>query len=274
MIEKMKKLSLIIYHNSREKFLKDLQNLGLVHLESDRSIHNDEILKLKEEIIRLRKNEMLLKTMMKNVKKIEQKEYSMNIDSLIEILEQINNKIENAQAEIDNISKEISLLEPWGSFDPELIANLENIGVTFQYYACTRSKFKKLDLNEFKFSVISEVKGIVYFVIIYDRNEEKAELEINEIKINLNSIDLLYEKKKKLNDDLIKYYEELKNYLKYHDFIKKNIIIFEDKLDYLISNCSMSEELNGKALVITGWIPQKKLKTVEVFLNSQDVVYL
>ncbi len=68
MIEKMKKLSLLIYHASKEKFLNNLQDLGVVHLEVNKSIHNEEITKLKDRLTRLKKIESILNVYSKKTK--------------------------------------------------------------------------------------------------------------------------------------------------------------------------------------------------------------
>ena len=138
MIEKMKKLSLLIYHNSKDKFLTSLQNFGVVHLESDKSYQDENINLYKEKIVRLQKVEKFLINFQNEQKsKFQNSKIDLSdekFDKIVETIESIKEKIDSSNSQIDNIKKEIIQLTPWGIFDESDIKRLEEIGLTLRFF--------------------------------------------------------------------------------------------------------------------------------------------
>ena len=62
MIEKMKKTTLLIYHSSKDKFLSELQSLGMMHLETNNSVQSEELSVTRDKIIRLSKAKKVLES--------------------------------------------------------------------------------------------------------------------------------------------------------------------------------------------------------------------
>ncbi|MCK4797898.1 MAG: hypothetical protein KAT05_10970 [Spirochaetes bacterium] len=275
MIEKMKKLSLLIYHNSKEKFLENLQSLGVVHLEANTSIQNEDILIIEEKIINLKKAEDLLINISNFIKhKFKQESYNGNIEQLLEDLHAENKKLDDLNNNLDDVNKEISLLSPWGNFDPENIKRLSNIGITLKFYSTAKSKFNKLNIENLPIEIICQLKGYVYFVLFYREGETIEELDAREEKIPIKSLKTLYKDSGKVEKEIQKQKEILTKYTKYLDVIKQEKISTEDKLSYNIANASLLEEVEGKVLLINGWMPERQLKKVEAFLQNEDAAYI
>jgi len=275
MIEKMKKLSLIIYHNSKDKFLKNLQALGVVDLDCNTGMQNEEITDLNNKIIALKKAGTLLNKKLKETKiKIKQTKYNK---SILELLDEINielDKLDNLNEKLDEITREISLLTPWGNFNPDDLNKLADIGLKFKFYSLSRSKFNKLKKDDIRFEIISEIKNTVYFVVVYEEGEVEKNIGIAEDKVPIKELNKLLTEKDKLLQNIEKQDTAIAGYSKYLDVIHNEILKTEDKLSYIITDRSLSEEAEGKVLVITGWIPLKNLNQVKEFLDKEDIVYL
>ena len=143
MIEKMKKLSLLIYHASKDRFLYELQQLGVVHLEANKSIQNDEIISLNHDITKIKKAEILLRNLTKkNKHKIKQVKYKGDINYLLNEIEDENDILNVLQSELDIVKKEIAQLTPWGSFDPENFKKLSDAGINFKFYSINVTKWR------------------------------------------------------------------------------------------------------------------------------------
>ncbi|HOV13064.1 MAG TPA: V-type ATPase 116kDa subunit family protein [Spirochaetota bacterium] len=277
MIEKMQKLSLLILHSSKDKFLSSLQNLGVAHLEADKSIQDEKINTLKERVNKLEKVEKFLVDF-KNSNKLKPEDKKVSndeeFDRIITKVESIKSEIDNTTSQIENLKKEISQLNPWGIFDEHDITKLEPIGLSVKFFSAQKSKFDKIDKNIFPIEVISEIKGTVYFVLISEKGFDISALDATEERIPLKNSNFLtseIDDLKKLKDSK---FGELKNYIGYIEVIKTKILDYENKITYQIANASLLPEAEGTVLYISGWIPKRQVKDVESFLNKEDVAFL
>ena len=275
MIEKMKKLSLIIYHSSKDKLLGDLQDLGVVHLETNSSIQNEEIIAINEKITKLKKGVNLLNDIAKTHKvKLKQVDFNGDIEELLSKIDEENDKLSKFRSDLENINKEINLLTPWGTFDPAYIEELEEIGIKFKYYSTNASTFEKMDKTNLNIEVINKTKGNVYFVVVYRDGEEIGELDAVEQRIPVKNINDIYKESVHCQYDITNQQKILIDYTKYIDCLSNLILENTDNLEYDITDASLTPEAEGKILIIKGWVPDKLLKDVKVLLDKEDVVYL
>lgn len=275
MIEKMKKLSLLIYHASKEKFLNNLQELGVVHLEVNKSIHNEEIITLNNKISRIKKSEILLRNISKESKqKTIQSKFNGSIEELLDKIEEENDILNKLHSNLEFIKKEISLLILWGDFNPDHIFKLSEVGINFKFYSASEKKFNKIDKQNINIEIINKIKGTIYFVVIFKNDEYLDEIDAVEHKIPLKEMKNLFKESLKLEAKIEKQKQVVTGYSKYLDHINSEILKNTDKLDYNIADVSLEEEAEGKILLVYGWIPLKSLKNVEDFFKDKDVVYL
>ena len=275
MIEKMKKLSLLIYHASKDKFLSNLQRLGVVHLEANKSIQNDDIINLNNKISRIKKVEVLLKNLNKeNKQKFIQVKFKGKIDELLDKIEHENEKLNDLNSELDRIKRESNLLSPWGSFDPVNIERLTDAGIIIKFYSLNEKKYNKLNKNDLNIEIINNIKGTIYFVVFYNINEEIEIKGASEYKIPVKNLNNLFKELSKIKEKIEKQKQVIIDYNKYSDQINNELLSNIDNLEYNITDASLSEEAEGKILLIHGWIPLNLLKNVENFLKNEDVVYL
>ena len=193
---------------------------------------------------------------------------------MVETIEKMEDEIDYLHSLKENIEKEILSIDPWGNFTPDNIIRLQEIGINIKFYSLNKSKFEKMDKDNLRIEIISQVKNIVYFVIIYREDEEIKHINANEEKIPIKELNSL---KKQLDDLLI----EIKNkenslaeYTTYMDVINEELLRTEDQLSYFITDASLVPEVEGKVLIIIGWIPKKKQEAVKNFLKKEDVYYL
>lgn len=275
MIEKMKKLSLLIYHASKDRFLSNLQRLGVVHLEANKSIQNEDIIDLNNKISRIKKAEILLKDLNKENKQNKaQVKFKGNFNELLERIELENEKLHNLYGELENIGKEITLLSPWGNFDPDNIGRLVKIGINFKFYSINEKKYSKLEKKDLNIEIINKIKGTIYFILICDIDDNIEIESATEYKVPIKSLKILFKESEKLKEKIKKQKQVVIDYSKYYDQINSELLKNMDELEYNITDASLLEEAEGKILLIHGWVPLKLLEKVENFLNSEDVVYL
>lgn len=277
MIEKMNKLTLLLYHEAKEEILRKLQDFGIVHLEFNSTSQDEEILTLKNEINELKRIERLLKYSLPKDKDIPEAEtYDGTIENLIEEIENHKDKSEHLLAHIEHIEKEIQMIEPWGNFNPELIDKLkENSNLKATFYTIAKKNFSEIELDDSNYLfIVSEVKGMIHFVV-FSSNEEVSEIpnamierfplkSINKLKAEVQSL------QKQYNDET----ESLIDYYKYLHVIHTKISEIENKLTFALANVSLESDCDDKVKIITGWIPQKNKDELIDFLKDKELAYI
>ncbi|HPO50238.1 MAG TPA: V-type ATPase 116kDa subunit family protein, partial [Spirochaetota bacterium] len=277
MIEKMQKLSLLILRSSKDLFLSELQTLGAVHLECDKSVQNDEITILKEKSGRFEKIAKYLAEVKSQIKSpLSDKSISddEDLEKIVSSVEKIKSEIDDLNTQVDNLKKEVAQLEPWGIFDEGDITRLEKIGLQIKFFSSPKSKFDKIDKSLFPIEVISRLKGTVYFAVVADMGESISIVGANEERFPIKNSNELKDKMETLTGKKTDKTEELKEFVCYIDSLKEIVLKYEDKISYRIANANLSPEADGELLYLSGWVPERNIKDVKSFLNLKDVVFI
>lgn len=286
MIRRMKKLSLFVFHEDKEKTLKDLSSLGVVHIEIASGVTSDSI-----ESIALKKSDAmkaksLIKGLLEDYKKnkidvsaIKSEDMSNEASEIIREVLTISHKIEKLKSEKEASKKELLVIEPFGDFSFEKIENLKSItgyGVEF-YYAPVR-EYKEFDFSSYRDITVYEIKeegGKVYFVSLKKDGSEESIPFDSIIMPNRNLGDV----KRDISD--------LKNHIKENEIeiIKKHIYL--EKIENAIKSFDLtshfeeakesftaSESTEGNILFVEAYVPIDKENVTKVFLNDNKIAYI
>lgn len=188
MIQKMKKLTFLVYHKEYEEFLEELQKLGVVHLQNadDQSAGDErnaalysEVNKLEEEL----KHVAAIKKEMADLKGIDiDTVVAGNADAATEAIalyEQIKDKISAASQNALRYEHDADVLRPWGQFGREQIEKLEANNIHIHFHAAPNSVFKK-QYEAYTSGAISQDKSHVYFVS-FTQNDDADEVDLDDI---------------------------------------------------------------------------------------------
>lgn len=275
MIEKMKKLTLLIYHSSKDKFLNGLQDLGVVHLETNQTASSDKINSVKDYINRLGKSYKVLKQYSDRVTEINPG-YAINdnVEILLEKVELDKSVFDAAVSEREVYKKELIFTKPFGSFSNEIISKLKENGVLTKVYSTSKALYAKLDNDIVNSEIIYEEKGTVYYAVFCKKGEELPELPGIEEKIpKLNTCEL--EEKIASLDLVIKECEEKFAYCASHiGLLEKSVSGQYNKLHYAFADASLNPEVDGKVFIISGYVPDKIAGSVESFLVKEDCAFI
>ena len=148
MIEKMKKLTFLVYHREYEDFLHRLQDLGVMHVvTSEVNPQQSEAISGYVEQIKqltaLQKdmNDLLATT--KDLKVSKDSKDFKSLNALLPLTSRFEHLVALRQQEAEQQSQLIKL-EPWGDFDPERVQNeMKAAGCELQFYTASTKTFKK-----------------------------------------------------------------------------------------------------------------------------------
>jgi V/A-type H+-transporting ATPase subunit I len=272
MIEKMQKLSCFIYHQEMEKLLQDLQNLGLVHIET-MTTDDEEIKRLEAEKKLLDDALRILKGYVKEEKKL-QKEVIQDVP--LEVARRVvekQNAIQQLQAEIQSMERTLKEISVWGEFGSEDKAKLESLGLSIRFYMALESAYKRL-ATDLPVEKINQVGKTVYFVAITPMGEEIEALKPYEVAYRPISMEALEKEIAIREATLSEWFLELEHLVPMMDLLEREKLLIEDRLAYRLAEVSALPEAEGTVRFLQGWFPKKKRPKIEALLQSYTIVYL
>jgi len=145
MITPMNKYSFILLSGDAEKFLSDLQGLGVVDVTRSAKPVDDKSAKMLEEADSMRR---LISSLEKD-------------DPVSDRRTEIENAIKDAQ-------REQSARRVWGSYDMGKLRKLEEIGLKVRYYCVSSKSFDPEWPSQVPLQVVGEDSGSTYFVTVSD----------------------------------------------------------------------------------------------------------
>lgn len=272
MKEKMRKISLLVFYKERAEIINKLQELGVLHLETEEVV-NEQVEQINEQktkfqkaidIIKQHLREEEIGTPAKSVENIENER-----DNILKLQEEIN----HSDSQIENIKKEINLLQPWGDFSWGKIDGLQEHDLNFRFYAVSKKEYQKFDFKDIYQFIISQVKSTIYFCII-EKEPIEQELPFQEIKLPHHSISELQEKIKDHQQQIEAAEQKIIDKKSLIPQFEEEVLKIEDQLHNVIANQSFKPFAEGKILHIKGWLPVNIEPQIKDFSDQNDLSYI
>ncbi len=279
MIEKMKKLSLIVHHDSRVELVNGLQDLGVYHIEQKTPISGERIAYLREHIAFLTKYLNLLSQYQSDFKvNLPQDNWKDSIAELAREIDAFKSGMDEVTVRSDLLRKEAGLLSNYGEFDPAMVEGLEKNKVRVAFCSTAKSKFDKLDISTLALSVLSESRGGISYVVFVKKGERLTEKEqevlANQEVVPMKRLSAVRAEIAKCAKEFDAKQKAIIDRTKYIDCIKNHLLLDQDMLANELAQTSMVAEAEGSVYVLTGFVPEANLPSVETFLASLEVVHL
>ena len=286
MIRKMKKLSLFVFHEDKEKTLSDLASLGLVHIEIANGVSSENI----DSIAAKKHNASRAKSIINNaladakkakkdVSNVKAEILSKNASEVIENVINTSQTSEKLKGERDVLKKELSVIAPFGNFSFDKVNGLkEKTGYNVIFYSASIKEY-----NDYNFSQVNDIftypikeeAGKVYFVAFKkDGSEETIPFDIismpsksyDEINAKIAELD------KKIEENEI---EIIKNQV-YIENINKEIdnLNISNHFEEAKESFVASEGTEGKILYVEAYVPKDKENEVKSLLDNKKIAYI
>jgi len=169
MIEKMKKLTFLVYHKEYEDFLHRLQGLGVMHVVTSEvnPQQSATISGYVEQIKQLTSLQKEMSALLSAAKlKADEPKDTKGLNDLLSLSERFENLAALRQKEAEQTTQ-LAQLEPWGDFDPAKVnEQMQAAGCELQFYVAPTKTFKKEIEPLFPVMVVSEAKKNTFFVLV------------------------------------------------------------------------------------------------------------
>lgn len=271
MIVPMKKVSVLLYHKEKESFLNDLQDLGVMHIVIDSEKKSDNLDLLSGKVKKAGTVLKALKKLEKESKAVFTQAKGGNAEELIEQYYSLESDIEKMNQQRIALQKDLSILEPWGDFDPNHVDRLNNSGVKVRFFEVAARKFESLPLQDFYYSIINKNSSI-FRIIVFEKDEVVA-LDAEEVLLPATSLSKIRFEIKELDESIDSLKASLIKLIPFQKVIADDLA--EDTMNHSFESAriNMEETAEGKLLVFSGWIPAKIEKKVSTFLDGFSLWY-
>lgn len=276
MITKMKKLTFLVYHKEYESFLKDIRELGVIHVVEKQQgvVDNAEL----QENIRLSNQ---LKATLDQFTSINAKNDQIETDTHnpergIEVLKEVDD-LQNEKAkltqQIQGYAKDDASIRPWGNFDPKSVRNLHDAGMNIGFYICPERQYKPEWEDEYNAVIISTVASKVHFITITKVGED-VDLDVEHVKLpgySLSQVEELTAKAEKALEE---------NNAKLVNLAAKETGSLIAAINDLHHNIEFSKVLlnteqtaGEKLMLLQGWVPVTREEEVVAYLDKHHAYY-
>ena len=172
MITKMKKLTFLIYYKEYEAFLKRMQELGVLHVQTAQEGSVEPTSELEAKL----KQTEHVKAWINRLEAMEATDVPLASDrsaaDILLHLDEMDEARRVKETELQRLRKDEAALLPWGDFDPVRVEGLSNIGYAMGFFVCPERSFNEEWAELYYATEVTREKGKVYFVTLTPVGEE------------------------------------------------------------------------------------------------------
>ncbi len=274
MIIPMFKYSFLVYHENYNAFLSDIKELGMVHILERQ---DEPTVKMQEEFRQIAELEKLIAFLEKRNSENVEKDVEVPNDGaeLVEEVKDIQLNLEQLHQQLANKQKELRQLEPWGQFSWDNLERLKQAGITAQFYYCSSRKYNPEWETEFNMGVVSDDDRYTYFVIFLEEGVDAPELDAEEIRLPESSLEEVQKELNRIESEVEALETKLDGYAKSGIEVLKNYKNeIQDVLNLENAIHQTDNQVEGKVMLLEGWIPENSVKELDAYLEEKGILHL
>jgi len=278
MIQDMKKLTFLIVHGEYDKFINDIRQLGIIHVEElqegatsvelqnalDLSSRYDEALKALD---------FAAENYESSATYMPQPADASKGVVLIDTIERLQKEENSVKHHLDATNDAIQQLEPFGEFSWDNIRELEQLGYV-PYFYVANNKMYKAEWNEKYYATpIGEVGKKTYF-IAFSLDGQEPEITAERLFLPEESLSVYQEKCKTLKEQLASIHEQMLQ-VNAVDRASLEAGKIANENDIQLSKVHLSNEnlMDGVVKLMVGWTLKENAERVVDYLEREHIFY-
>jgi V/A-type H+/Na+-transporting ATPase subunit I len=278
MIVRMFKYAFLVHHSAYKNFLKDIRNIGVVHISEKNQEPTPEMQQLFTHLTEVDKAVKRLESL--EPEDSETKPGYTNGKEVFERLKDMEKEMEHNHHQFLQLEKEKKQLIPWGDFDLKIISELAENGVHIRFMSVPVSKYEPEWEEKYNIEVICDLEGYRYFVKLEKTENGSSDNGFEEIpgademSLPENSISKVNYQLKKLEKEAEALTREL-HVIGSHciPLLKEYISELQRKLSEQNAYLQTSDEVEGRVKILEGWVPESKKEELDAYLEENRVLY-
>lgn len=278
MIQEMKKLTFLVTAKEYDKFIADLRNLGIVHIEELQQGATSEELQERLSLDERYKNAITALDFAAKAYTSSAAYVPLAADAsrglpLIEEVERLLAEEKSVKIAIDATESSMAQLEPFGEFRWDTLRQLEQSGYTPYFYAVNNKQYQAGWGEQYFATPINEQNKKTYFVAFSNEGTE-PNIAAERLHLPEESLSFYQEKCKALNKQLADIHEQLLN-INATDraSIEAGKIANENDIQLSKVHLSNEELAQGAVKLFIGWTLAENAPKVVDYLEKEHIYY-
>ncbi len=271
MIVPMKKYSFLVYHEDYPDFLEEIQQLGVLDILERRAVTDPA---LADRLLLIKQVRNTLKALAARKTAIPSSEPGAT-DGLrvFETVNALDSETDRLRHQLTILRKAYLQAAPWGIFQPDLIRRLKEAGVGIRLFACTDKKFDPLWPEKYPLAVISSSQGKRYFAV-FQKDGEIPGIDAEELKLPDGPVDGVMQEQKQVSDRIRQIGHQLDE-IAGRDIpaLTSSLYQLQNEADHTKARLQTLREADEKLMIIEGWIPADREKTLTSIFDVKSYVY-
>ena len=273
MITKMKKLIFLVYYKEYDTFLKDIRELGVIHVAEKQhgTVDKPEL----QDNIRLsaRLTDTLQQLQALNPKDASTTGSAERGRYVLDEIDTLQSEKNRLNQLLQGYVKDEIALQPWGDFKLERIRDLHDAGMDVNFYITPERSYNEEWVEQYNAIIISNISSKLFFITITKRGDN-VYLDAEHVKLpaySLSEVQTLSEKTRNEIEDIQQRLTAIADKDIYS--VKLAIKELHSEIEFsqvLLNTESAAEE---KLMLLEGWIPATRAAEVSAYMDNHHAYY-
>ena len=278
MIQDMKKLTFLVTNKEYDKFIADIRDLGVIHVEELQQGATSDELQAGLDLAERYKN--VLKALDFAAESYESSTTYTPLPAdaskgvaLVDAVERLLAEENSVKHSIDATDEAIAQLEPFGEFSWDTVRQLETTGYKPYFYAVNNKMYKAEWGEKYYATPVNEFNKKTYFVA-FSNEDSEPEITAERLFLPGDSLSVYQEKRKTLGEQLASIHEQL---LQVNTVDRASIEAGKvaNENDIQLSKVHLSNEniADGAVKLMIGWALKENADRVVDYLEKEHIFY-
>ena len=197
-----------------------------------------------------------------------------NGEQLMALIKETQTETEQLTQQAQALERDKKLLEPWGRFSWDTLERLKESGLAVRFFVCPAKKVDPQWETLYPLFAVHQSGPMAYMIMLSHPDEPLPEWEADEVRLPAMS---LYEVDEKLGE-LTAQTAELRQQLLAIAQQKTNVLeqyqnAVRDQLASEAAALHTAKQVEGKVMVLEGWVPNTQSVTLDAYLNQHGILY-
>lgn len=278
MIQDMKKLTFLVTNGEYEKFIANIRELGVIHVEElQQGATSDELQAGLDMAVRykeaLKALDFAAESYEPSATYMPQPADASKAVALLDTVERLLKEENSVKHSIDATDDAIRQLEPFGEFSWDSIRQLEQSGYKPYFYAVNNKMYKAEWGEKYFATAINEINKKIYFVA-FSNEDQEPDITAERLFLPDESLSVYQEKRKVLEEQLASIHEQM---LQVNAVDRASIEAGQvaNENDIQLSKVHLSKEdiAGGAVKLMVGWTLKEKADRVVDYLEKEHIFY-
>ena len=278
MIQEMKKLTFLVTNGEYEKFIANIRELGVIHVEElQQGATSDELQAGLDMAVRykeaLKALDFAAESYEPSATYMPQPADASKAVALLDTVERLLKEENSVKHSIDATDDAIQQLEPFGEFSWDSIRQLEQSGYKPYFYAVNNKMYKAEWGEKYFATAINEINKKTYFVA-FSNEDQEPDITAERLFLPDESLSVYQEKRKVLEEQLASIHEQM---LQVNAVDRASIEAGQvaNENDIQLSKVHLSKEdiAGGAVKLMVGWTLKEKADGVVDYLEKEHIFY-